>query len=97
MEAVKNAINNEYEEWKQMRRQKRDSDEEDEIAEFLANTYGIKGNESILEIIIGMVADNPEDSFGNNRIRSAMKHGMIVLFFLQSYPLHLEIMELEKL
>ena len=74
MRAVEDVIENEYEEWKQKRRQKRDSDEEEDIAEFLKNTYGVKGNESILEIIIGMVADNPEDSFGNNGIRSAIEH-----------------------
>jgi hypothetical protein len=40
-----------------------------EVKNFLENTYGIKGDESILEIIKGMVAENPDTSFVNNRIR----------------------------
>ena len=71
MEAVEKVIENDFEEWKKNNsiREKRDTDEEDQVKMFLEDTYGIKGNGTILEIIIGMVADNPDTSFASNGIR----------------------------
>ena len=72
MEAVEKVIENDFEEWKKenkANRAKRDVDEEEEVKNFLENIYGIKGDASISDIIMGMVADNPDTSFASNGIR----------------------------
>ena len=74
MDAVEKVIATDFEEWKKRQRVKRDDvedniDVEDEIDKFLLTTYGIEGDQDIFDIIIGMVADNPDNSFANNGIR----------------------------
>ena len=69
MEAVEKVIETDFEEWKKNKREKRDVGAKKEVDKFLENTYGIKGDTSILDIIMGMVADNPDTSFASNGIR----------------------------
>ena len=40
---------------------------------FLESTYGIVGDENIMEIISGMLAANPDSTYTNIAIRKAMK------------------------
>ena len=74
MDAVEEAIENDYNEWKRTKRTKRNIDQEVEIVEFLKSQYGIKNGESILEIVAGMVSDYPDESFGNKEIRKVTDH-----------------------
>ena len=68
MEVVEDVIEEEYKDWKKNKRAKRNIIEADEITEFLKTTYGIKNAESIIEIVIGMISNNPDASFGIRKV-----------------------------
>ena len=72
MDAVEKVIQSDYMEWKENRRSKRESmNEQEEIDLFLQSTYGISHDQSIFEIIIGLVADDPNKGFTHNLIRKS--------------------------
>ena len=72
MDAVEKVIQTDFMEWKEQRRSKREPmNEQEEIDLFLQSIYGISHDQSIFEIIIGLVADDPNKSFTNNLIRES--------------------------
>ena len=73
LDTVEKVIEEDYANWKLDQRRKRNTAEDAEIEMFLESTYGIVGDENIMEIISGMLAANPDATYTNIAIRKAMK------------------------